>query len=457
MSRIRPLPFSRRLLAASVFFGVFILFDLALFGWLIFRSLSQREVERILLETRTEAEGLARQIEERAKGQGDDLFTGIAVSRETRTYIDQILSHREIVQVVEVMDSDGNLVFRNQSEMTTPGLELQGAPVRPREIPPHTETVEQSFNIDFSVPPIEVPIGDLGVLVIGLSPGEMARRIELLRGELIHQATLIGAVTSALVVAAYLFIWYLLRRGRRLEEQAAEAERLAYVGTLASGLAHEIRNPLNSLNLNMQLLEEEIQRGGRVTSSRRLLSITRGEIGRLERLVNDFLNYARTRRLDLREVKPFELLEHVSQVLAGELGSRRVRVELEDRSEGAVVQVDPGQINQLLLNLVQNALLAMEDTDRSPVLRLAATRNGGRVALEVGDNGIGIPAESQGRIFELFYSTRRGGTGFGLAIAQRIARAHDGEILVDSRPGVGTRVSLLLPIGGQGGDGALRQ
>jgi signal transduction histidine kinase len=107
--------------------------------------------------------------------------------------------------------------------------------------------------------------------------------------------------------------------------------------------------------------------------------------------------------------------------------------------------VDPGQINQLLLNLAQNALAATEETGRTPVLDLSASRHGSMVALSVKDNGCGIPPEERERVFEIFYSTRKGGTGLGLAIVDRIARGHGGRVRVESERGSGTTVTVELP------------
>jgi signal transduction histidine kinase len=295
-----------------------------------------------------------------------------------------------------------------------------------------------------------VPIGDLGLLHVGISRGELEERIAVLRRDLTGQASLIGAVTLGLLVTAYLAVWFLWRRGRRLEEQAAEAERLAYVGTLASGLAHEIRNPLNSLSLNMQMLGEELERAAPSSAHHRLLSITRGEIGRLERLVTDFLSYARPRPLELEETPAVALLEHALEVLAGEIQARRARVEVVDHSAGSRVVVDRGQMGQLLLNLAHNALAATEDSGRPPRLRFAARRDGARVILEIDDNGVGIPAADRERIFDVFFSTRKGGTGLGLAIVKRIAQAHGAEVAVHSAPGGGTRVSVALPAAAPG-------
>jgi signal transduction histidine kinase len=444
-------PLSRRLLIASVVFGLFVLCDIALFSWLIFRSLSQREVERVLMETRSEAETLAKQIAGRAEKQGKDLYTAIAVERETRTYIDSILRERAIVQTVEIRDKNGVLVFEQHSSARLPvgpRGDLELPPVGgTHELPQQVQ--EKTREMTWEVPDIQVPIGDLGLLQIGISPRELGQRIEVLRGELIRQAALIGSVTLLLLTSAFVAIWWLLRRASRLELQAAEAERMAYIGTLASGLAHEIRNPLNSLNLNMQMLEEEIEEQGRPGGmSVRLLSITRSEISRLERLASDFLAYAKPRPLEMEEVRAVWLLERAREVLAGEIQRRGAVVEIEDRSGEAWVKVDGNQFSQLLLNLLQNALAATEESGRPPVLRLSTYRQGPVVVLELADNGIGIPLEEQERIFDLFYSTRKGGTGLGLAIADRIARAHGGRITVQSTPGAGTAVRVEVPAAG---------
>jgi signal transduction histidine kinase len=451
MNGLARLGVSRRLLLASVVFALFVLADIALFGWLIFRSLSQREVERVLLETRTEAENVARQIARQAERQGKDLFTAVAVERETQTYIDSMLRQRDFVRDVEVRDKNGVLVFQSRSKGSVPV-----APTTPKIVSPEhpiefpgsrieKKTAEQAVTLQ--IPKIEVPIGELGSLQIGLSAGELSKRIGVLRSDLIEQTGFIGLLSILLLLSAYLAVWLTLRRARQLELQAVEAERLAYIGTLASGLAHEIRNPLNSLNLNMQMLEEEIDEHGSegLPSGKRLLSITRSEINRLERLASDFLAYAKPRPLELEELPAVLPLEQVREVLSGEIQKRQARVTIDDRSNGARIKVDLHQINQLLLNLVNNAFAAMEQAGRPPILRLSAYRHGSQVALEVLDNGVGIAEGDEIRIFELFYSTRKGGTGLGLAIVDRIAKAHGGAVRIKSAPGVGTAVTVELP------------
>lgn len=454
---------SRRLLIALLVFGLFVLFDLALFGWLIFRSLSEREVEKILLETRDDAETVARQIAARAEQEGGDLYTAIALEHETQTFIDSVLREREIVTTVEVRAADGTLVFRSSRNTTIPveggaeGMAGLGTPEVPVSPPPggsgEIERVERERAFGDRLEDIEVPISDLGSIQIGISPEELDQRVSVLRGELVAQTSVVGLLTMLLLVGGSVAFWLLFRRARRLEEQAAEAERMAYVGTLASGLAHEIRNPLNSLNLNMQMLEEEVGEataggaGTGGTSGPRLLSITRSEISRLERLVTDFLAYAKPRPLDLEDVAPAELLERVATLLAPEARRRGARIEIDAACGRASLRVDESQIKQLLLNLAQNALAAIEQSGRAGTLTLAARSAGSSVVLGVRDDGVGIPEETRDKIFDLFYSTRKGGTGLGLAIAQRIVRDHGGRLDLDSTPGVGTVISVSLPAG----------
>jgi signal transduction histidine kinase len=438
---------SRRLLIASIALGVFVLLDIALFGWLIFRSLSQREVEKVLLETREEAEAVAAQIADSAQRNGRDLYTAVASEQETVTYIDSMIHQREIVRQVEIRDPEGVLVYRAKSDGAVIEAHGQGLLPDSPEVQLRGDVTQKTHEskYTFDVPDIEVPIGDLGMLQIGISPQELGKRITVLRGDLIREASVIGVVTALLLSSAYFIIWLLFRRGRRLEEQAAEAERMAYIGTLASGLAHEIRNPLNSLNLNMQMLEEELGQHGAGHGNGRLMSITRAELSRLERLVTDFLSYARPRPLELEEVPARELLERAREVLAGLTRSRGARVEVEDATDGALLRVDAGQINQLLLNLANNALAATEGSGRRPLLRFGARRQGAAAVLEVEDNGAGIAEADREKIFDLFYSTRKGGTGLGLAIVRRIAQNHGGRVEVESRPGAGTTVAVVLP------------
>jgi len=443
---------TRRVVVVSILFGVFLVLDMALFGWLIFRSLSKREVERVLLETRQEAEGLADRLAGRAQIEGGDLYTVTATEREVQTYIDSILKQRKIIQTVEVVDTEGKLVFRGENETdlrlepTDTPLITSGESPNRVEIPRESEREFPLSELPESLYQLKLPIGELGFLQIGISRGVLQQRIDTLRSELVSTTVTIATLTLLVLILAQVVIWRLWRRSQLLQEQARESERMAYIGTLASGLAHEIRNPLNSLNLNMQMLEEELAVRPPAPSGQRLMSITRDEIGRLERLVTAFLQYAKPPPMELRLVPAVSLLLRCEQILSAELESRGAKTRIDDRSHGALVRVDPSQMTQLLLNLVQNSVAAMEERGVTPKVRLGAVVEGPEVVLEVEDRGVGMSREQMDRMFDLFYSTRKGGTGLGLAIVTRIARSHDASIEVQSDRNRGTCIRIRLQV-----------
>jgi signal transduction histidine kinase len=432
--------------------AAFYALGLAVFGYLIYRSLKQRELDRVIDETQDGARDLAQRIEESAQRTGGDLFTAVLLERETQRYIDTLPHLRAIVESIEITDREGVLVMR---ERRTERESRARRPARtgtrgfgPREAPRPPESELAAEGSEKGDPRLEVvePIGDYGALKIRLSHKELDSRVAQLRGELMRQTAIIGALTVALVGPALGFISVLIRRGERLEAQAAEAERLAYVGTLAAGLAHEIRNPLNSLSLNMQMLEEDLPADRTGDTGRHLFAITRAEIARLERLVSEFLRYARPRPLQVAETPAIDLLLAVRELLSAEIARVDAAVRLVDESHEASVKVDAEQIQQLLLNLVQNALASTEGTSRKPELTLFARRDGDTVELEVRDNGRGIAPADRERIFDAFYSTKKAGTGLGLAIAQRIAHAHGGRLTVDSDLEFGSKFVLSLPL-----------
>ena len=432
---------SRGLLVGVVALAVFLLFDVALFGWLIFRSLSEREISRIILETRQEAEEVAGQIAADAERYNQDLLMAVATNTEARTYIDSELAQREIIEMVHIYDRDQTLLYRSAQVIREGGEPEPLLEAEEDELLP--QVVTETFIRETPYEVVEVPVGDMGKIQIGLRRKEVQKRLDALRAELLRQAGVIATLTLVLLLSAYLLIWRLMRRAQRLEDEVQESERMAYIGTLASGLAHEIRSPLNSLNLNMQMLEEDLSKG-EARSGHRLLSITRSEISRLERLVSDFLQYARPKPVELRRVRAVELLRRVEAVYQGRVRGAGIRLVVDDQTGGAAVRVDCEQMHQLLLNLMENASDAVEGIDRVGRVRLSVERRGDRVVLAIEDNGRGMAAEECSHAQELFYSRRKGGTGLGLAIASRIAKSHGASLEIESTPELGTRVEIGL-------------
>ena len=226
-----------------------------------------------------------------------------------------------------------------------------------------------------------------------------------------------------------------ITRLRIMEEAVAREERLAAVGRLAAGLAHEIRNPLASLSGSVQLLEGE--------QKSPLHGIILREVHRINGLVEDLLDASRPMTLKAGEVRIPAVMDEVRIAFGNDPRFRStVKVEVEARGE-CVAMLDEGRIRQVLWNLLLNAAQGM---GRGGHVRMAAEEiDGDRVLLVVEDDGPGIEPDRLHRVFDPFYTTRVGGTGLGLATVERIVKAHMGSILVRSHPTQGARFEIRLP------------
>ncbi len=240
-----------------------------------------------------------------------------------------------------------------------------------------------------------------------------------------------------------------LQTERVLERQ----EKLAVLGTLTAGIAHEIRNPLTSLKARLYTLEKHVQSSPPAKKDTEIIS---GEICRLERIVQEALSFARPADPKLQSVGVNLLLREVQGLMSTSVDGRGVQLVVEPGSE-LFVRADSGHLKQVLINLVRNAADAIKG---SGVVTLRARSInavlGGRettaVAIEVCDTGAGIPPEVEKRLFDPFFSTKEAGTGLGLPIAARIVERHGGTLQYQTRPGQGTTFSVVLP-GGNGNNG----
>ena len=219
------------------------------------------------------------------------------------------------------------------------------------------------------------------------------------------------------------------------------AERLAAAGTLATGLAHELRNPLNSAALQLQVLRRRLGRNASSEEMGPVLSLVEDELGRLERLTSDFLAFAQPRPTAFKRTDLNALVIRTAEQFRTELARRGITLETSLDPGAGFIEAAPEQLGQALSNLIHNALEAMADRG---VLRLVtnAADDQSRVSVSVEDDGPGLPEDAP--IFDAFFTTKRGGTGLGLAIVHRIASDHGGSVEFESRPGA-TRFSLLLP------------
>ncbi len=235
-----------------------------------------------------------------------------------------------------------------------------------------------------------------------------------------------------------------MTEARGAEQQAQRAGRLAAAGTLATGLAHEIRNPLNSASLNVQLLERSLRPVGGVSPvAREALDVLREELERIARLVSDFLVFARPRPLSLAQLELGEAVQCVAEALGPEAEALGVELVYERPARPLPAPADEEGLRQVVGHLVRNALEAASGAGRARVtLRV---RGAGHFAeIDVEDTGPGLPPG--GPVFDAFYTTKPGGTGLGLALVHRLVDEHGGAVSVQSAPGR-TLFTVRLPRG----------
>jgi signal transduction histidine kinase len=268
-----------------------------------------------------------------------------------------------------------------------------------------------------------------------------------LRGILIASVVMLLALVGAMGWVIYRDTIAPLRT-KLVHSQALleKQEKLATLGTLAAGIAHEIRNPLTSLKARLYTLEKHLQS---VPAARKDTDVISAEIIRLERIVQDVLSFARPADPKLETIAADTLLREVQGLMSPNLESHGVQLVVESNPE-LFIRADSGHLKQVLINLARNAVEAI-DGEGMVTLRARAARAplDGRqtdaVILEVTDDGRGIPPEIEKRLFDPFFTTKETGTGLGLPIAARIVEKHGGMLQYQTRPGHGTTFGVVLP------------
>ena len=234
-------------------------------------------------------------------------------------------------------------------------------------------------------------------------------------------------------------------RDREEEADLVESERLNAVKLLAAGVAHEIGNPLNALNIHLQLLDRAIRQWpeGQGDELEDLVRVARDEVSRLDLIITQFLRAIRPSRPEPSTVHVEELMKETLTLMGSEIGNRRIDVELDFDDPLPPLSVDRNQIKQCFFNVIRNAVQAMPDGGS---LHISLRPADPFLAVSFRDTGVGIAAEDLGRIFEPYHTSKEQGSGLGLMIVQRIVQDHGGQIEVVSKPGAGTAITILLPL-----------
>jgi len=235
-----------------------------------------------------------------------------------------------------------------------------------------------------------------------------------------------------------------ITRERENEAQVIESERLQALTLLAASVAHEIGNPLNSLNIHLQLLHREIKTlpAEQCECMSELLDVACQEVSRLDQIIHQFLGALRPMQPEMVPGRLDEILTETLQFMKTEIADRSVHVDVDIQDKLPGVQVDRDQIRQAFFNILKNAFQAMPG---GGLLKITLSKTDRFVAVAFSDEGSGITPWDLGSIFEPYHTTKPDGSGLGLMIVQRIIRDHGGEIEVRSEPDHGTTVTLFIP------------
>jgi signal transduction histidine kinase len=229
-----------------------------------------------------------------------------------------------------------------------------------------------------------------------------------------------------------------------VDERERLVAQFAEIAALAGGLAHEIKNPLSTISLNLELLIEEVSDGDSPRDRRmlkKLLSLQQ-ECRRMGGILEDFLKFARAGQPELVSCDLNQSVRDFLEFYQPEAAANGIEISPHLGADLPEVRLDAGLFRQVLLNLALNAQQAMP---RGGLVEIQTRVRDGRVELELIDNGCGMDEKTLSRIFEVFWSTKTSGSGLGLATVKRIVEAHGGRVLVDSAPSRGTKFTISLP------------
>jgi len=238
-----------------------------------------------------------------------------------------------------------------------------------------------------------------------------------------------------------------LEKKQDLEAKLQQAEKSAVVGRLGSAIAHEIRNPLNYINLTLDHLRSKFapDDGDKRTAFEKMTSQLKAEVARINQQISDFLNYSRPAKAALRPIDARKVIDDSLRIVEAQAAEENVRIGLIEHENVPKIMGDPEFLRSVFNNLFINALQAMENTGGHLNIKIHADETGEVVNFDIADTACGISEENLSKIFEPYFSTKETGTGLGLAIVQKIVDIHNGSISVSSKVGEGTTFTVKLP------------
>ena len=360
----------------------------------------------------------------------ESLQTHISRLAQERGFLETIF--QSIQEGILVVDAEGQLLYANRAAEVLAGFEYEK--VKGRSILRYLRDWEWEHLLDL---PASMAEGWSRMVTREIEINYPEHRIVAVSGRPLD--------VDGLDISGILVILRDITKERQEEASTLESERSDAVKLLAAGVAHEIGNPLNALNIHLQLLSRELHDVQEVElrdSLGELVDIARTEVERLDTTISQFLRAIRPQKPELQEEHPTTVLQETLKLLKTEFENRRIAVTLDFPDKVPSVHLDRSQIKQVFFNLIKNALEAMPD---GGALKIVFTVDDVYVNIAFYDNGSGISEKDMRHIFEPYNTTKEEGSGLGLMIVQRIIDDHGGEIELSSKKDEGTCFKIRLP------------
>jgi signal transduction histidine kinase len=354
---------------------------------------------------------------------------------------------REGILYISIQDASFNIIANTDSTLIGKREEdpflrksLQGQGVLFRHF--QSSKAEEIFEVVKSFSLRDKP---MGLIRIGYTPEE----IQPVLSQIKKNVFLSVFFFLILGISTITLIWVNqnrhLRKMKEMEDRIQLAERISSLGHLAAGVAHEIRNPLNAMGMGLQRLKREFlppdesKREEYISFTELILK----EVKRVNGIIEQFLTLSRPFQLNLKQSSLQDLLNHLVTLFQEEASSLGIRLQSEIPSDLPRLAIDPEKLTQALINIMKNGMQAM---GQGGSLRVETKSLKDRVEVTISDSGSGIPPDQMEKIFNYYYTTKENGVGLGLPIAHRIIEAHQGQLKIESRVGVGTKVTVTLPV-----------
>lgn len=438
---------------ASVLTAVFLVFA---FGNYYINRLQKRNVEAAVNLAQEQARELSRDVLKLLADQHTSDVSDPQLRESLKPMTEVVFRLNKSVVWAGVFDAQGNRVIeRVEAGDQVFRSEDGGSEPHVSEIPVHgSGTFEVSVkttgrNLRTVSHPIQREGKKVGEIRLEVTQTPTFERIENTSRTITDALVAECLLLLLVLLVVFAILWWLFSKQVKLINKNAALDRMAYVGTLASGLAHEIRNPLSAMNINLEVMGEEIS-DPRAGSSERALGLAKrvqSEVQQLNSTLTSFLEFALPSKESISSFPLRALLEELIESHSAQMQKAGINCELVSApAKETLIEADRRLIHQALRNIMVNAIQALEGSVKKQLRIRIEPRADRRTRVTICDSGPGIAPENLGRIFEVFFSTRKGGSGFGLAITQKIIEEHKGRVWAENNEGsLGASFCVELP------------